>query len=128
MRDLKKKAIGDKKYFLSDKGKATIKRYRQSDKGKTASGNAQRKHYLMAIYGLTLEQKQQMFVAQKGLCLICDMEFKNVNSACVDHNHKTSKVRGLLCKICNGFLGKIKDDFTRALKVAKYLQEYDNII
>lgn len=41
----------------------------------------------------------------------------------VDHNHKTGRVRGVLCQSCNAGLGMFKDDITIMLKAIKYLQE-----
>jgi hypothetical protein len=49
---------------------------------------------------MTVEQYDRMFKAQKGVCAICGRPPKTVRLA-VDHNHKTGKVRGLLCFRCN---------------------------
>lgn len=41
-----------------------------------------------------------------GICK-CPITFETAN---VDHNHKTGKVRGLLCKMCNLRLSVIEDE------------------
>ena len=85
---------------------------------------------LLKNYGITLEQKQAMFDAQEGKCFIkgCSYIFKDIFSACVDHNHRTGKVRKLLCDPCNHALGLIKENFDTALDMAKYIQEDQGII
>jgi hypothetical protein len=40
----------------------------------------------------------------------------------VDHDHKTGKVRGILCHKCNIALGLIGDDPARARALANYLE------
>ncbi len=63
---------------------------------------------LLAEYGMTQAQYDALLKKQKGLCAICrnppDREF-----LCVDHDHKTGKVRGLLCSPCNARLGHLED-------------------
>lgn len=63
-----------------------------------------KKHYQklrLIRYGLTPEQHAQMLLDQKGLCAICNSLPKGKRPLVVDHNHKTGKVRGLLCYGCN---------------------------
>ena len=72
-------------------------------------------------YGITLQQKSQMFKDQDGKCAICPRLFKSVSGASVDHCHKTGKVRGLLCKSCNAYLGSVKDDPETIAKAANYV-------
>lgn len=65
---------------------------------------------LKSRYGITIEDKQQMFNNQNGLCKICQLEMIfSGNSCCVDHDHETGKIRGLLCNKCNFALGLFKD-------------------
>ena len=54
-----------------------------------------------------------MFAEQAGRCFICGTgPGKRWGVLCVDHDHETGAVRGLLCHACNSFLGRIKDDPT----------------
>lgn len=58
-------------------------------------------------------------------CAICKKPrsaFKK--SLSVDHNHKTSKVRGLLCYRCNKFLVG-RQTLETANKLLEYLTKYD---
>ena len=51
-----------------------------------------------------------MLQSQGNRCAICYGEFKNAKDTCVDHNHKTGVIRGLLCFNCNIALGKFEDN------------------
>lgn len=57
-------------------------------------------------YGITKDQYDEMYNEQNGKCAICGDE-KDV--LCVDHDHKTGVIRGLLCPMCNRGLGLFKD-------------------
>ena len=74
---------------------------------------------LQKVYGLTLEQYNQMFVSQNGKCKICNESQEK--RLCVDHCHKTGKVRGLLCSNCNFGIAFLKDDPNLLLSAIKYL-------
>lgn len=63
----------------------------------------QLKHY----YNITIEDYNRMMSEQRGVCVLCgkpptQRRFKKLH---VDHDHKTGKVRGLLCRGCNGLVG-----------------------
>lgn len=63
-------------------------------------------------YGLELVQVEAMLEAQNGLCAICEAPIilGGRSGAKVDHDHKTNRVRGLLCSRCNVALGSFRDD------------------
>jgi len=57
-------------------------------------------------YGITLDDYNKMFNAQEGKCAICQKHQNELKQTLyVDHDHKTNKVRSLLCKNCNVALG-----------------------
>jgi hypothetical protein len=76
---------------------------------------------LKKLYGITLDEYNAMSAAQGGKCCICEEVEKTL---CVDHDHKTGKVRALLCKACNVALGMFKDDVTIVANAARYLDEH----
>lgn len=57
-------------------------------------------------------QKQQQFK-----CRIC----RKRKPLCVDHDHKTKNVRGLLCRSCNAAIGALGDSYEGLLNAANYL-------
>ncbi len=54
-------------------------------------------------YGVTCDQKKQMWLDQNKRCAICreEMTLWGSDGAYVDHNHETGEVRSLLCPGCN---------------------------
>lgn len=75
--------------------KAAVKKWALANKDKIVDRLLQRE------YGITLADKQGMFDAQGGKCKICLFVFKDIYAAHTDHCHKSKKVRGLLCDVCN---------------------------
>ena len=75
-------------------------------------------------YGLTPEDYDRMLAEQGGGCAICDTTEPGHGKAvfCVDHDHATLRVRGLLCQDCNQGLGRFGDDSARLLAAERYLQ------
>ena len=72
--------------------------------------NGIREHKLKSIYGLTLQDYQDLLTGQQGKCAICGTTDTSPHpNFCVDHSHATSKIRGLLCQGCNSTLGWAKD-------------------
>lgn len=77
-------------------------------------------------YGLTLEEYNTIFTNQDGKCAICKIhQIELEDKLCVDHNHETDKIRGLLCRECNFGLGKFKDDKELLLEAINYLDKND---
>lgn len=61
-----------------------------------------RDRYLRKTYGITEDQYYDIISFQGGGCFICGKtEEQEGRKLCVDHNHKTGAVRGVLCFYCN---------------------------
>lgn len=99
-----------------DKARKRIKEYH------CKHPEAHRRRWLKNAYGITIDDYNEMFENQDGCCAICDIHQKDLKRKLfVDHCHKTGKVRGLLCYICNARLGTLEDeDFVS--KVERYLK------
>jgi hypothetical protein len=68
-----------------------------------------RDSHLRRHYGISIEQYEELLVAQKGGCAICT-RLPSSRPLEVDHDHETGRVRGLLCRECNLALGKLGEN------------------
>ena len=82
-----------------------------------------RNNDLKRNYGITLNEHTQMYDEQNGVCAICKNEGDGKwKKLCVDHDHKTGKVRQLLCRNCNMVLGQVGDNINILQSMIEYLQ------
>lgn len=73
-------------------------------------------------YGIEPEIYYEMLDKQGNKCAICYAESTR-RAMNIDHNHKTGKVRGLLCDGCNMSLGHLeRDEWVE--KAKQYLTKY----
>lgn len=79
-------------------------------------------------YGLTKLDQIKLCETQNNKCKLCDKivelhtRQKNYSmTACIDHDHKTNKVRGVLCHACNISLGYLETKIGID-KLAEYLK------
>jgi len=117
-----------KKYFSPDnrrKGRlgAQCRKCRNVAQTKFYNSKLGRDKYL-SKYGITHKDYNIMFTTQKGCCAICGKHQSILTyRLAVDHNHKTNKVRGLLCKGCNTSLGAMEDSIELFSKAIQYLEQ-----
>jgi hypothetical protein len=84
---------------------------------------------IKAKHGITKKEYDKLFEESNGLCSVCrkpeQLQWKDgsIKRLALDHNHKTGKIRGLLCNGCNRALGYIHDDPDIARQLAKYLEK-----
>jgi hypothetical protein len=98
---------------------------------KEYSRRAMRDHKLRTVYGLSAAKYQEMFEAQHGVCKICERPetavlWGKVIDLAVDHDHKTGKVRALLCSTCNTSLGGFQDSPKLLQAAIEYLKEHSD--
>lgn len=77
---------------------------------------------LKRIYGITIDDYDAMFRSQNGVCFICKTVETNGRMLCVDHCHKTKKVRSLLCSPCNSLIGFAQEDISILHRASDYLE------
>lgn len=89
------------------------------------SSDKQRGLSLKRKYGITIEEYNWILEKQENRCALCgtDVVGGNCQHFCVDHNHETGEVRGLLCLSCNTGLGNLKDSPKLLQRAIQYLEE-----
>lgn len=78
---------------------------------------------LRYLYKISLSDYNNLLTLQNGLCAICK-EHPSDRSLDVDHNHKTKKVRGLLCRYCNLAVGNLRESKELAQSLISYLDKF----
>lgn len=84
----------------------------------------------LATRGLTQEDYDRLLLQQNGACAICSGPPTGggpggqLSVFCVDHDHKTGRVRGLLCSKCNIGIGSLRDDPAILRTAADYLDRH----
>ena len=96
---------------------AVAQRYREN---KISLQQTMRVRHLRVNYGLSTTDYQLMLERQNGRCAFCG-RLPGKQNLCVDHDHETGRVRGLLCRGCNGALGRLGDTSTALERIIRYL-------
>lgn len=118
-------------YVLSDHKKYKREKMREYVRIRPATykaiaRKAARKFHLK-MYGLTVDEFEQMLTKQGRQCAICHTELSWDNGhntkPHVDHNHNTGKVRAILCGRCNNGLGDFRERPDLLMEAAVYLKE-----
>lgn len=96
-----------------------------SKKRRKKDGGSSRHLYdIKRKYGISKKEYLALLKKQNNKCAICYLIPKN--RLCVDHNHQTNKIRGLLCHRCNRVLGIVNDNPKIIKKILKYLYINNN--
>lgn len=81
---------------------------------------------LQKDYGISLAQYEILLQSQQSVCYICLRPSSNGKSLSVDHDHKTGRVRNLLCHRCNTALGMLDENIDRMKKMIDYIIKHTN--
>jgi hypothetical protein len=82
-----------------------------------------KRHALKYNYGISLEDVERMIIQQDSKCALCLKDISTTIKTCVDHNHKTGAIRGILCYSCNSGLGLFKEDHAILRLAIAYLEK-----
>lgn len=70
-----------------------------------------RKYRLKHTYGLSVDDTKRLFDRADNKCEICGVEqCPSGRALCIDHDHATGEIRGILCNLCNTGLAKFRDN------------------
>lgn len=98
-------------YYLSPAGQLASKKHAEKQKLQGRNRVHQR------VWKMTDGQLEKLYIEHNHLCAIC--QHKKV--LVIDHDHKTNKIRGLLCNECNTGLGFFQDKIQFLEKAIQYL-------
>lgn len=101
-----------------EKIKAYALKYYYANPTKSATKREKQK---LRQWGLTIEQYEELLKRQNGVCAICNKACSSGRKLAIDHDHKTGRIRGLLCSNCNLGLGKFFDNKELLRKAISYL-------
>jgi hypothetical protein len=94
------------------------------------SGDKVRDYNCKYNYGIDLPLANEILNHQNGQCAICKLSIQfgrpvnsNVRYACIDHDHKSKTIRGILCNKCNLALGLLNDSIDSLHNALNYLKD-----
>lgn len=102
-----------------------MKSYRERNPEKVK--DAKRKSRWQSRHGITEDDYDRMEREQGFRCGICgttEPRRAGTTRFCVDHDHVSGKIRGLLCNRCNVVLGQIGDNLVAVLDWSRQATEY----
>jgi hypothetical protein len=86
---------------------------------------SRRKWHLRRMYGITLEEEGRLFQAQGSCCACCKSSTpKSEQGWCIDHEHDSKLIRGILCHPCNLGIGGLGDTLEGVQKAVNYLTAF----
>lgn len=84
-----------------------------------------RKNMLKRFWNMSVKEYETLSNKQNGTCALCDKTESNPHKRlCIDHDHKTGKIRGLLCDNHNRAMGLFKDSIEDLEKAIEYLKKH----
>lgn len=106
----------------NEKRRVRMTQWRKENPEKHAANNKKHRYY---AYGLTDVAIARLFAEQEGRCAICQKELDLHASRkwCIDHNHDTGQVRGILCYPCNVAIGQFQDSPAMLMRAITYLEQ-----
>jgi hypothetical protein len=106
------------------------KRARERERKKYLTPEGRRIHKdreLRSTFGISLAEYETMLKNQNHGCAICSRQTAGHRTIyfAVDHNHKTGKVRGLLCSSCNRGIGHFFENINFMSSAIDYLRSHN---
>ena len=109
----------EEKWYSNNKEKAVKRSNKWREENPERARLIALKGRLMRDYGLSVEQYNELLKDHDESCAICSRRVP----LCIDHDHKTGEVRGLLCGNCNSGIGMLGDDPRLLEKAIVYLSK-----
>ena len=119
MRDLEKNKAYHRAYYAAhrEEQRARSRAYHAAHREERRASS---RVYNLKHYGITPVEYDNLLKLQGGVCALCRQP-PNGRRLAVDHDHKTGKVRGILCIKCNRILEQF--ELLGSVKIEAYLDK-----
>lgn len=104
----------------ADCQRVRMRKYYATEDYKRKHREYDREHHKMRRYNCTNDEYDERVRMQNGVCAICG---EKVDTLVIDHDHRSGKIRGLLCNSCNWGLGHFKDSVEILRNAIDYLSK-----
>jgi hypothetical protein len=127
-----KNCLTDVRKLKSTDPNVILKRRKAVAKYRAANPDSGVNRHLFNKFGISLEQYEELFERQGGVCALCkkpetirrNKKGDGGERLAVDHCHDTGVVRGLLCFKCNTAIGALGDTQESAKRAMNYLSSW----
>jgi hypothetical protein len=114
-----------KTWIAKNKQRASSYHKKWYIKNKTKILKNSRIWHFKRLYNISIEELEQRKLLQNNQCAICNKSFKNNKDTHLDHNHKTKKIRQILCRGCNYLIGNAREDIHILQSAINYLNKWE---
>jgi len=96
--------------------------YEKAQRGTPQGKRKRKQEWVRQKYGIGAKQFDALMRVKK--CEICGYAFTKSRRRCIDHDHMTTKIRGIICGHCNSALGFVEDSPAVLRRAADYLEKH----
>jgi len=127
MKQCKTCVIEKQKISKNDNHNKLKREYRKNRQPffKAITKNKTKNSLLKFKFNISIADYENMLISQNNSCYICKKHKDELKrDLAVDHDHKTGKIRGLLCMSCNTGIGFLQDNIEILQKAIEYLTKF----
>lgn len=117
--------LESRKYYNNNRDKSTVRRRKYRENNREKDNLTKLVWRIKRNFGISLEERDNILRSQDGKCAICGTDNFTSKGICIDHNHMSGKIRGILCSRCNSGLGMFIDSRDIIIKAYWYLDKHD---
>ena len=112
--------VADRKRKYVRENQEKVKKYRQEYYLKNKVRYEE--YRLRRRFNISLEELDVLLIKQQHKCAICKRLLVETKR-CIDHNHTTGEVRGILCRNCNAGIGLLGESLESLERAMQYLND-----
>lgn len=118
------RAVYTKAYYEKNRDKISVQAKIRNKRRYVIKKDSQRERFIKRTYGISTNEYNQRVADQNGLCAICKQPDQKHPNLAIDHDHKTGKIRSLLCRKCNLILGHVEKNVEHIRLMLQYIENY----